>query len=383
MGTSALRAAMAAAAILLSPLSAAAQTSEINIGISLSTSDYGAALGIPERNAIEFGPKDIGGSRLKITVLDDAGDPARAASNARRLATDIKADVLIGSSVSPAAIAIAQVASEIGVPHFSLALIPLSLDQRKWSVVMPQPVPLMARALLDHMKKNGVKSIGYIGFSDSYGEQWSNELKAEGPPAGLSIIADERYLRSDASVTAQVLKLVASKPDAILIGASGEGAALPQVALRERGYHGPIYQTHGAASSDLIRIAGRSAEGVIMASGPVMAPEGLDDSALTRRPGLALNAAYEKKYGADSRNQFSAHMYDVFEVLKRIVPVALKSARPGTAEFREAIRQALTTERDIAASQGVYNITETDRTGLDDRARILLTVRGGKFVVVK
>jgi branched-chain amino acid transport system substrate-binding protein len=180
-----------------------------------------------------------------------------------------------------------------------------------------------------------------------------------------------------------VLKLVAANPDAILVGASGTAAALPQTELRERGYKGLIYQTHGAASMDFIRIAGKAAEGVLMASGPVMDPEDQPEEAATKKPGLALNTAYEGKYGPNSRSQFAGHSFDAFEVLKRVIPTALKTAKPGTPEFREAIRQALLTEREIPASQGVYNFTEKDRYGLDDRSRILLTVKNGKYTLVK
>ncbi|MDB5634005.1 MAG: branched-chain amino acid transporter substrate-binding protein, partial [Tardiphaga sp.] len=195
-----------------------------------------------------------------------------------------------------------------------------------------------------------------------------------------TIVDEERYARPDTSVTGQVLKLIAANPDAILVGGSGTAAALPQTELRARGYKGLIYQTHGAASMDFIRIGGAAAEGVLMASGPVMNPEGQPDSALTKKPGLALNAAYEAKYGPNSRSQFAGHSFDAFEILKRIIPVALKTAKPGTPEFREAIRAALLTEKELAASQGVYNFTEKDRYGLDDRARILLTVKDGKYV---
>jgi branched-chain amino acid transport system substrate-binding protein len=199
----------------------------------------------------------------------------------------------------------------------------------------------------------------------------------------LQVVDEERFARPDTSVAGQVLKLVAANPDAILIGASGTAAGLPQTALRERGYKGLIYQTHGAASMDFIRISGAAAEGVIMASGPVMDPEDQPDSALTKKPGLALNTAYEAKYGAHSRSQFAGHSYDAFQVLLRVIPVALKTAKPGTPEFREAIRQAFLSEREIAATQGVYNFTEKDRYGLDDRSRILLTVKDGKYVLTK
>lgn len=374
-------AALAVLPALVAP--AAAQSNEIVIGITISTTGPAAALGIPERNALEFVPTEIGGVKLRVIVLDDAGDPTTATTNARRFVTEAKADIIMGSATTPPTVAVSTVANEAGVPHFGLAPMPFTPSREKWSVDMPQPIPIMGKVLYDHMKKHNVKTVGFIGYSDSYGDLWMNDLKAQGGPMGLQIVADERYARPDTSVAGQVLKLVAANPDAVLVGASGTAAALPQIALRERGYKGPIYQTHGAASMDFIRIAGKAAEGVLMASGPVMSPEGQPDSALTKKPGLALNAAYEAKYGPHSRSQFAAHSYDAFEVLKRVIPVALKEAKPGTPEFREAIRKALLGEKELAASQGVYNFTEKDRYGLDDRSRILLTVKDGKYEVVK
>jgi branched-chain amino acid transport system substrate-binding protein len=377
-----LSAAALAAALALPGLSAPAlaQTNEITIGISVTTTGPAAALGIPERNALEFVPKEIGGVPLKIIVLDDGGDPTAATTNARRFVTESKADIIMGSSTTPPTVAISTVANEAGIPHFGLAPMPFTPAREKWSVDMPQPVPIMGKVLYEHMKAHNIKTVGFIGYSDSYGDLWFNDIKKQGEAMGISVVDDERFARPDTSVAGQVLKLVAGNPDAILVGASGTAAALPQSALRERGYKGLIYQTHGAASMDFIRIAGASAEGVLMASGPVMNPEGQPDSALTKKPGLALDTAYEAKYGANSRSQFAGHSYDAFEVLKRIIPVALKTAKPGTPEFREAIRQALLTEHEIPASQGVYNFTATDRYGLDDRARIILTVKDGKYV---
>ncbi|WP_257166287.1 ABC transporter substrate-binding protein [Bradyrhizobium sp. SRS-191] len=376
---------LAAAGVIamLASAPALAQTSEITIGITTTTTGPGAALGIPERNALEFVPKEIGGVPLKVIVLDDGGDPTTATTNARRFVTESKADIIMGSALTPPTIAVSNVANEAGIPHFGLAPFPVTPERTKWSVVMPQPVPIMGKVLYEHMKAHNVKTVGYIGYSDSYGDLWFNDLKNQGVPMGVTIVDEERFARPDTSVTGQVLKLVAANPDAILVGASGTAAALPQTELRERGYTGLIYQTHGAASMDFIRIAGKAAEGVIMASGPVMSPETQDDSALTKKPGLELNKAYEGKYGPNSRSQFAGHSFDAFEILKRVIPVALKTAKPGTPEFREAIRQALLSEKDLAASQGVYNFTEKDRSGLDDRARIILTVKDGKYVPAK
>ena len=336
-----LSAAVIAASLALPALPAMAQANEIVIGITVATTGPAAALGIPERNALEFVPKEIGGVPLKVIVLDDGGDPTAATTNARRFVTESKADIIMGSSTTPPTIAVSTVANEAGIPHFGLAPFPINEARAKWSVAMPQPIPIMGKVLYEHMKAHGIKTVGYIGYSDSYGDLWINDFKAQAVPMGMTMATEERFARPDTSVAGQVLKLVAANPDAVLVGASGTAAALPQTTLRERGYKGLIYQTHGAASMDFIRIAGAAAEGVIMASGPVMSPETQPDSALTKKPGLALNTAYEAKYGANSRSQFAGHSYDAFEVLKRVIPVALKAGKPGTPEFREGIRQAL------------------------------------------
>jgi branched-chain amino acid transport system substrate-binding protein len=375
-----LSAAAFAAVLALPGFAAQAETNEIIIGISITTTGPGAALGIPERNALEFVPKEIGGVPLKVIVLDDGGDPTAATTNARRFVTESKADVMMGSSITPTTIAVSNVANEAGIPHIGLAPFPITPERAKWSVDMPQPVPIMGKVLYEHMKAHNIKTVGYIGYSDSYGDLWFNDFKNQAVPMGMTVADEERFARPDTSVTGQVLKLIAANPDAILIGASGTAAALPQTELRDRGYKGLIYQTHGAASMDFIRIAGKAAEGVIMASGPVMSPETQPDTALTKKPGLALDTVYEAKYGPNSRSQFAGHSYDAFEVLKRVIPTALKTAKPGTPEFREAIRQAFLSEHEIAASQGVYNFTEKDRYGLDDRSRIILTVKDGKYV---
>src|SRR5246500_1266486 len=378
-----LTAAIAAATLALPALPALAQTNEITIGITLTTTGPGAALGIPERNALDFVPKEIAGVPLKVIVLDDGGDPTNATTNARRFVTESKADIIMGSSITPPTIAVSNVANEAGIPHIGLSPFPITPERTKWSVTMPQPIPIVGKVLYEHMKAHNIKTVGYIGYSDSYGDLWFNDFKNQAIPMGMTLVDEERFARPDTSVAGQVLKLVAANPDAILIGASGTAAALPQSALRERGYRGLIYQTHGAASMDFIRIAGPSAEGVIMAAGPVMSPETQADSAPTKKPGLALDKAYEAKYGPNSRSQFAGHSYDAFLVLERVVPVALKTAKPGTPEFREAIRQAFMTEHDIAATQGVYNFTEKDRSGLDDRSRMILTVKDGKYVPAK
>ncbi len=369
------------AAALGTGLVGTASAQELKIGVTLSTTGPAAALGIPMRNALAFWPETIGGLKVVPVLLDDEGDPSKATTNGRRLVTEDKVDVLAGSSTTPPTLALGNVARDAGVPHFALGPMPLGEGRDKWSVVVTPPVNLLGKQMYAHMLRNGVKTVALIGFSDSWGDLWLRDFKAQGEKQGLTLVTDERYARADTSVAGQALKIVAAKPDAVIVAASGTAAALPQTALRERGFKGLIYQTPGAVSYDFVRVAGKAAEGVILSSGPVMVSEQLADNALTKKPGMAFNAAYETKHGANTRTQFAAQVNDMIAMLQRIVPVALKTAKPGTPEFREALRQALNTEREIVGTQGVYNFTEQDRFGIDDRAVVLLTVKDGKFTL--
>jgi branched-chain amino acid transport system substrate-binding protein len=371
---------LALAAALVLPQAALA---EIKVGVTIAATGSAAALGVPAKNTFtELWPKEIGGEKVTVILLDDASDPGTATTNARRLVTEDKVDVLVGSSITPSSVAVAGVALEAGVPHFTQSPIGLPPDRMKWTFMMPQDVALMAKTVFEHMKANKITTVGYIGFSDSWGDLWVRNFKALAEPMGLQMVAEERYARADTSVAGQSLKLVAAKPDAIMVGASGTGAALPQLALRERGFTGLIYHTHGAVTKDFIRIAGPSAEGVILPSGPLVVAELLSDSP-QKTAAVTHLKAYEAKFGAGTITQFSGHAFDVAQILERVVPVALKTAKPGTQDFRNALLKAIESEKEIAASHGVYNFTPTDHAGLDNRGRVLLTVKGGTWAIVQ
>lgn len=374
-----------AAALSVSGLVTGAMA-DVTIGVTVSSTGSGAALGIPLKNSVELWPTEIAGEKLSVIVLDDAGDPSIATTNARRFANDDKVDVIVGSALTPASIAISGVANEVGVTQLAASPIPPNVYQTKWTFVLPQDAGLIAHALFKKMQEDGVKTFGYIGFSDSYGDLWVNQFKAIGAEYGLELIAEERYARPDTSVSGQVLKLVAAQPDAIFVGASGTGAALPQLALRERGFEGTIYQTHGAVTFDFLRIAGEAAKNTVFASGPVMVAELQDDSSETKEEGVAYVTAYEAKFGAGTRTQFGAHVHDAMAVLKRAIPIAKQKAQPGTQEFRDALRDAIESGGPFPASQGVFEFSADNHFGLDDRAVVLLSAspkNDGSFDLIK
>jgi branched-chain amino acid transport system substrate-binding protein len=356
---------------------------DITVGIILSVTGPGSAVGVPSRNAVSLWPTEINGEKLNILVQDDRSDPTAAASIARRFVSDDKVDILIGSSLTPANVAVSAVAAEMDTPHLTLAPTPLPVGRDKWSYNLPPSVPLMASALVEHMKKNNIKTVGYIGFSDVWGDQWLEALRAASGAAGLKIVAEERFGRADTSVSGQVLKIVAQKPDAVLIGATSSAAGLPQIALRDSNFKGPIYHTHGTAVRDFIRIAGKHATDAIAPAGPSSVAEQLPNDFPTKAAGLKFVQGYEAKYGADTRTPFAAHLFDGSEILRAAAVEALKVAKPGTREFRTELRNAIERLQNVAASQGVYNYSPTNHHGLDERARVLLTVKDGKWQLLQ
>ena len=368
-------------AIAVTLLAGAAQA-DITIGISLPLTGPASGLGIPMNNYIKLWPTEIAGEKLKVIVLDDATDPTKGVSNAKKFVTEDKVDIIMGSAATPVAIAMADTAAESGTPQFMFSPAVLPAGKDYWAFRLPQGNAVMAHAMIEHMKKQGVKTVGFLGYTDAYGESWLNDFKAQSQLlGGPQVIAVERFARADTSVTGQALKLVAANPDAMLIVASGSGAAMPHKGVVERGYKGKIYQTHAAASRDLVRVGGKDVEGAFVSSGPAVIPEQLPANHPSKALAADFVAKYEKAYGPGSRNQFGGHAYDAIVVLEKIVPVALKKAKPGTKEFRAALRDAVENMGRTVVSHGVLNYTKDNHWGFTTETGVILKVVNGDWKV--
>ena len=356
---------------------------DVNIGVTLSLTGPASGLGIPVGNQFKLFPKEIAGEKINLIVLDDASDPGKGVTNARRFVTDDKVDILFGGSITVVSAAVAPVALESKTPQLSIAPVGVPPDQERWVYRLPQGANVMAFPIIEHMKKNGVKTLGFLGYNDGYGELWLKQMNADLGAAGIKLVATERFARTDTSVTPQALKLVSANPDAILVVASGSGAAMPHKGLIERGYKGKVYQTHAAATPDLVRIGGKDVEGGYVVSGPAVVAEQLPDNHPSKAVAVDFVTKFEAAYGAGSRNQFAGHAYDAQIVMEKVLPVALKKAKPGTPEFRAALRDAIETMGRTIFSHGVMNWTATDHWGYTNETGVLLQVKGGKFVVVQ
>lgn len=361
---------------------AGAAQADITIGVVLPLTGPANGLGIPVNNYVKLWPTSIAGEKLNVIVLDDGSDPTKGVQNAKKLVSEDKVDVIVGSAVTSVAIAMAGVAAEAQTVQLMMSPANLPAGKDHWAFRLPQSNAVMAHALIEHMKKKGIKTLGFIGYTDAYGESWLTDFKAESAKlGGPQIVAVERFARPDTSVTAQALKLVAANPPAILVVASGSGAAMPHKGLIERGYKGTIYQTHAAASRDLMRIGGKDVEGSFVVSGPAVAPEQLPDSHPSKKLALDFVQKYEKAYGAGSRNQFGAHGYDAVIVLEKAVPVALKAGKPGTQAFRSALRDAIENMGRTVLSQGVVTYSKDNHWGFTTETGVILKVVKGEWDV--
>ena len=371
--------ALAAAALF----AATPSWADVNIGVSLSLTGPGSGLGIPVNNALKLMPQTIAGEKINLIILDDASDPGKGASNARRFVTDDKVDLVMGGSITVVSAAIAPVITEARTPQLSVAPVGVPPDQDRWIFRLPQGFSVMAHPIVEHMKKQGVKTVGFLGYTDAYGEQWLKEFTAQAEKAGIKVVATERFARTDTSVTPQALKLTGANPDAMLVVASGSGAAMPHKAVVERGYKGKIYQTHAAATPDLVRIGGKDVEGSFVVSGPAVIAEQLPDNHPSKAVAIDFVTKYEAAVGKGTRNQFAGHGYDARIVLEKALPVALKKAKPGTPEFRVALRDAIETMGRTIFSHGVMNWTKDDHWGYTNETGVMLKVSGGQFIVEK
>jgi branched-chain amino acid transport system substrate-binding protein len=356
---------------------------DVNVGVTVSATGPAASLGIPEKNTIALMPQTIGGEKINYIVLDDASDTTQAVSNTRKLITENKVDIVLGSTVTPNSLAMIDVAAENQTPMISMAASARIVEpmdaKRKWIFKTPQNDIMMSLAIATSMADSGVKTVGYIGFADAYGEGWYQEFSKAAALKGLTIVANERYARTDTSVTGQVLKIVAAKPDAILIGASGTPAVLPQRALKERGYAGKYYQTHGVANNDFLRVGGKDVEGTLLPSGPVLVWSQLPASNPVKKSATEYVTKYEAMYGKGSVSTFGGHAWDAGQLMQVAVTQALKKAKPGTPEFRSALRDALENARDVHGAHGIFNMSPTDHLGLDQRARVMVKVENGAW----
>lgn len=380
-----MKAAIAGLACALT-LAAGTARAEIVVGAVLSLTGPAASLGIPEKNTVDLMPKQIGGEAVRYIVLDDASDPSAAVRAARKLVDEHKADVIIGPSITPTSLALLEVLGPSKTPGISLAgsgIIASPVEgNKRWSFKLAAGEDIQALRVFDHMAKTGIKSVAFIGFNDSFGDSFIGAFKKEAAARNLPVLADERYSKTDTSVTAQALKVIAANPGAVIIGAAGTPGVTPILELRKLGYRGVIYINQGMANSDVLRVGGAALDGVFLATPPVLVAEQLPDSSSIKKVAIDYVRSYEKTYGPNSRSLFGATAWDALLLVNYGAESALKTAKPGSEAFRTALRDAMENARELVGTEAVFNLTPTNHNGTDLRAEVMVKIVGGKWIYV-
>lgn len=355
---------------------------EIVVGYVMSATGSNASLGIHYRNALSLFPTEINGVKVRYVARDDGSDSTQALNIVRQMVVEEKVDALIGPSLTTSALATLQFVNDAKVPQ--IATSPFALDARQfpWTYAMVQTGALMMSGVVDHLAKSGIKTVGFIGFSDSFGDQILGGLKAGADQAGITITTDQRYARSDTSVQAQILRVLATRPEAIVVGASGTQAALPALTLRDRNFKGRVYNTHGAVNQDFLRVGGSAVEGEIAPTGPVSVYEQLPASNPSKEVATAFMTRYLAAYGDAARNAFAGYAYDGYLVFEAGAKVALTKAKPGTQAFKDALREAVETNPVIAGTHGLIKMSPSDHYGRDSTALVMVRVESGTWKLV-
>ena len=370
-------------ALTIAALAAAPAFADINVGVIASLTGPAAALGAETKKAIALFPSTVGGEKVNFILLDDGTDPTSAVKNVRKLISEDKVDAILGPNLISTAVAMADVANAEKTPMVSVAPLDVSGDKRGYVFRSEPSADLMVQRIVTDMLENGAKTVGFIGFSDSWGELLLKAL-SKAADGKLNIVASERYGRADPSVQAQVLKVMAAKPDVVFVGASGTPAAMPQITLRERGYKGRIYQSHGVTSKEFLRVGGKAVEGALIPVGPVLVAEQLPDSHPAKKNGVAFVKELEAKNGPDSRSTFAGASWDAWLLLQNAIVGAQKGkAKAGTPEFRAALRDGIEKTSKLVGTNGVYTMAAADHAGYDASSIVLIKVENNHWKLVK
>lgn len=357
---------------------------EIKIGFVTALSGPAAALGIPYAKGVAAAAQyksAVGGETLRLIQLDDGSDPAAATRNARKLIEEDKVDIIIGTATVPSTIAIAAVANEMKVPFIAVSPIKVEIADpaNQWTVAVPQTPALMSKVIADRMKRDGVKNVGFIGFSDAWGDLVYNGAKTAEAQGDFKVSSNERYTRTDTSVTAQILRVLAAKPDGVLDGGSATQAALPLIALAERGFKGPTYGLASLINADFVRVGGKAAEGVQVSTGPVIVADQLPDNHYAKKISADFRAAYEKVNNATPTDGFGPYSFDAWLIFTSAAERALQKAKPGTPEFRAALRTEILSTKELAGTHAMYNFKPGEGYGVDERSLVIVRLKDGKW----
>ena len=370
-----------AAALLVLPAFAADEP--LRIGSFLSVTGPAAFLGDPEQKTLEMEVERINaaggvaGRKLQLIVYDDAGDAQKARTFAKRLLEQDKVDVIIGGSTTGTTMAVIPLAEESGTPFISLAgAVGIVEPVKKWVFKTPHTDRMACEKIFADMKTRNLTKIALISGTGGFDKSMRGECLKVAGKYGIEVVADESYGAADTDMTAQLTKIKATPGvQAVLNAGFGQGPAIVTKNFRQLGMTMPLYQSHGVASKEYVRLSGPAAEGVRLPAAALLVADILPAGDPQKPVVTTYSKDFEKRYKSDV-STFGGHAYDGL----MIVVDALK--RAGSTD-RAKLRDAIEATHGYVGTGGVVNMSPTDHLGLDQNAFRMLEVHNGDWVLVR
>lgn len=356
----------------------------IKIGIAVAITGPASWLGEPERNTAEMYVEEINkaggikGHPIELIVEDTEGDVTKAVNAVNKLITKDGVVAIFGPSTSGESMAVAKIAEQHKIPLLSCAAaeaIILPVEEKHYVFKTPQKDSDAAVRILEHMKKKGYKKIGIMAESTGFGDQGRIQLKKYAPQYGITIVADEAYGPKDTDMTPQLTKMKAAGVEAIVNWSIVPAQSQVPISLRQLGMTIPLYQSHGFGNIKYVQAAGAAAEGIIFPCGRLLAAESLPDDHPQKKVLMDYKKKYEERY-KEAVSTFGGHAYDALFI---IVEAIKKADEPTPDKIRDEIEKI----KGFVGTAGIFNFSPEDHNGLTKDAFEMLTVKDGKFTVLK
>ncbi|MBK8526935.1 MAG: ABC transporter substrate-binding protein [Rubrivivax sp.] len=375
------RAALALAGSLLISGTALAQD-PIRIGAFLSVTGPAAFLGDPEQKTLEMVIEKLNaeggllGRKLQLVTYDDAGDAEKARTFGKRLIEQDKVDAIVGGSTTGTTMAVVPLVEQAGIPFISLAGAVVIVEPvKKWVFKTPHTDRMACEKIFIDMKARNMSKVALISGTGGFDKSMRAQCVGVAAKQGIEVVADETYGAADTDMTAQLTKIRASTAQAVLNAGFGQGPAIVTRNYRQVGLTLPLYQSHGVASKEYIKLSGPAAEGVRLPAAALLVPELLPDSDKQKPVVTAYKRDYEARFKTEV-STFGGHAYDGL----MLVAGAIK--RAGSTNPAK-VRDALEATKGYVGTGGVVNMSPTDHMGLDLSAFLMLEVKNGSWALAR
>lgn len=355
----------------------------IKIGAFLSVTGPAAFLGEPEQKTLEMyvdrinAAGGVAGRKLQLVVYDDAGDADKARTFAKRLLDQDNVDVLVGGSTTGTTMAAVPLAEQAQVPFISLAgAVVIVEPTKKWVFKTPHTDRMACERIFADMRERKLSKLALIAGSGGFDKSMRAECLKVAPNYGVEVVADESYGAADTDMTTQLARIKATGGvQAVLNAGFGQGPAIVTRNYRQIGLSLPLYQSHGVASKEYVKLSGVAAEGVRLPAAALLVADLLPDSDAQKRVVVSYKHDYEKRYESDV-STFGGHAYDG-------LMLAVDAIKRAGGTDRAKVRDALESTRGYVGTAGVVNMSPTDHMGLDVTAFRMLEVRNANWTIVK